>query len=101
MDAIERFGNLKQRKEALVMQSDLNRLMLRLEVENLRSAATRFDESISKARRLAAWLLPAISVLGVITGRRSHKTGSSPTTWIKRIVQYLPALMELWRRKQS
>jgi hypothetical protein len=43
---------LRQRKLALVIESDLNRLALRIDLQNLRAAATPLENVAAAARRL-------------------------------------------------
>jgi len=100
MAPIEQFRNLKQRKQALLLESELNRLVLRLEVERFRASTARIDASIAKARRLGPWMVPLISVLGFLAGRRARH-GSSKSGWFKVALHYLPLLLRLGRQRTA
>jgi len=82
---------LNERKEALVIESDLNRLVLRLEVEHWRNSAERLDRTLTTARQVSRWLIPIASVIGLVTSKR--KDGSK-AGWLNRILHLVPALMQ-------
>jgi hypothetical protein len=100
MASIEPIGTLKQRKQALLIESDLNRLMLRLEVEQLRSSTTRLDAALDKARRVGPWLLPLFSALGIFAGRKA-RNATSKRSWLSRGLRLLPLLLQLRRHRDS
>jgi len=85
---------LQLRKQALVLESELNRLALRAEFGRLREAAswiTRIEETRS---RLSSWALtPAlIAGLAFMVGlRRSESTG-----FLSRALRLAPGLVQLW-----
>jgi len=100
MAPVEYHRNLKRRKEALLVESDLNRLVLRLELENLRNSTSRVDTTLNTARRLGPWLLPLVSVVGMLAGRRARK-GASRLGWIPIAVRYIPMLLRLRKTRAS
>lgn len=93
MAPIEYYRNLKQQKKALLVESDLNRLVLRLELEKIRSTASRVDSTLTAARKVGPWLLPLVSAVGFFAGRRARKVSAS-FSWIKMAIQYLPILLQ-------
>ena len=98
MAPIEHYRNLKERKAALLVESDLNRLVLRLEMENLRLSTSRIDTTLTTARRFGPWLLPLVSALGIFTGRKARKE-SGGASWLKLLVRLAPALLQLRKTK--
>jgi hypothetical protein len=96
MASIEPIQTLKQRKQALLIESDLNRLMLRIEVEHLRSSTARLDAGLAKVRHVVPWLLPFAAAVGLFTGRHARKT-SSPRDWLGRALRLLPILLQIRR----
>ena len=106
MDPIEHFKNLKEQKRALMAESDLNRILLQLEVRNLRASTARLDSTLTTARRVGPWLLPVFSAVGFFAGRRARKTRkespktSSKMDWIKLGLRFLPMILS-WQRSKS
>jgi hypothetical protein len=99
MAAIETPQSLKERKQVLLIESDLNRLVMQLELENLRSALTRTDTLVSRVGNYASWIMPALSVLGLFGGKRS--AGSSISSGLSKIVLgALPLVLRFLRPKQ-
>jgi hypothetical protein len=88
---------LTRRKQALVAESDLNRVALRLEYERLRVATARLDGAMATARRLGPWLLPAVSVAGVFTARFLRK-GSGAVGKVTSLLRWVAPALALWRR---
>jgi len=73
MAAIETSRSLKERKKALLIESELNRLVMQLELENIRSATTQAEGLLSRFGNYATWAVPAVSVLGVFAGSKFRK----------------------------
>jgi hypothetical protein len=69
----QKSGSLSERKRALLIESDLNRLMLRMEFENIRQATARLDHFMSAGRRVVPWLLPIMSAGGWVAARVARK----------------------------
>lgn len=90
------FRHLSERKQALILESDLHRLVLRLEVENLQSVVTRIDQTVTTARRFGPLLLSAVSLLGgLVGGRRRGSKDGRKTGWLKTLLRVLPGLLAL------
>lgn len=92
--------HLSERKRALIVESDLNRLVLRLEMENLRTASGRLDKVTATVRRVGPWLLPAVSFLGLFAGKRLCKfqklSGLGST-----MLGLIPTLLPFFGRKRE
>jgi hypothetical protein len=91
------FRHLSERKQALILESDLHRLVLRLEVENFQSAARQIDRTVTAARRVGPLLLSAVSLLGGVVGgrRRENKEAGRKAGWLKTLLRVLPGLLAL------
>lgn len=100
MDRGQRDRNLMERRQALVAQSTLNRLALRLEVENLGAAAARLDRAAAIIRRFGPWLLALVSVGGLIAGR-SLRGRRGKLASLMSLFRLAPPLLSLWRRYAS
>jgi hypothetical protein len=99
MAAIESSQSLKERKRTLLLESDLNRLVLQLEMENLRSAVTRTDTLVSRVGTYASWIMPALSVLGMFGGTKP--AGSSVGSGLSKILLgALPLALRFLRPKK-
>ena len=89
--------SLKWRKQALLLESDLNRVTLRLEYERLRAATARLDEAFTQARRFAPLLAPAAAIAGWLVGkrRRQHagRWGRLVSLW-----RLVPSALAIWRQ---
>lgn len=71
--------NQQERKQALLAESEINRLVLKLEIENLKSAATSGEGMISSLSSRIGWLAPILAVAGIFGEKKTRKTagGSS------------------------
>ena len=100
MAAIESSQSLKERKRTLLLESDLNRLVLQLEMENLRSAVTRTDLLLSRVGNYASWVMPALSVLGIFGSKKSGGS-SAGSSLLKVALGALPVALRFLRTKKS
>ena len=96
-------GHWNERKRALIVESDLNRLVLQLEVQNLRAAAERLDHAVDTVRQLSPWLLPALSlVAGIFKGRRrSQQSTVNRASGFRAVLHLLPTLLGIWSQKDA
>ena len=100
MAAIEAPPSLKERKRALLLESELNRLVLQLELENLRSVAVRTDTMLSRVSSYASWLMPVLSVLGILGGPKPGKPAAG-SNLLKLALGALPLALRFLRPKKS
>ena len=87
---------LQLRKQALILESGLNRLTLRAEVQNLRSATAWASDATQTCRTLAPWLLllaPAAGFLA-IRGLRRPESGIGR---LAAVLKWVQPLYSLWR----
>ena len=91
-------NNLQLRKQALILESDLNRLTLRTECQNLRLAAGRFARP---GRFLNTnWLLAVAPVAGFLAVRWFRRRETPASRWLAAF-KWLPPLYSLWRAFNS
>jgi hypothetical protein len=83
---------LQTRKKALLLESDLNRLRLRADVNNLREAAS-FSKHLSRFGSWGRVLAPLTSVVLALGVGRSVFPGGL----LRKALIAAPALMRLWR----
>ena len=87
---------LALRKQALILESDLNRLSLQTELRTLRSATTWASEATAAGRRLGPWLLLLAPVAGLLAIRRLRRPGSAIGRLIS-VLRWVQPLYSLWR----
>jgi hypothetical protein len=83
-------------KRALVAESDLNRLGLQLELQNLRSATAW----VSRADRWPRKLGPLLLVLAPLTGFLVARAAKRSDSWFSRVttaVKWIGPLYTLWK----
>jgi hypothetical protein len=87
---------LNAQKQALVAESDLNRLVLQAELHNLHMAANQLKEAVGRPGRLA----PLLLVLGPLAGfllRRKPERSSSWLTRAMALAKWIGPLYGVWR----
>ncbi len=93
----QELDQLNLQKQALVLESSLNRAALQAEIRSLRSATTWVREATSLSRELTPWLTLLAPVAGFLVARGARRSGS----WLSRIVaaaKWIGPLYGLWRR---
>jgi hypothetical protein len=84
------------RKQALLLESELNRLVLRLETEKLHAAAAEIREAARLGRLLRPQLLALAGLSGlVIAGRFRRRTSGAGR--LLSLFRFVPGLYALWR----
>ena len=88
---------LNLQKQALLLESSLNRAALQAEIRSLRSATAWVREATSLSRELTPWLTLLAPVAGFLVARGTRRSGS----WLSRILtaaKWIGPLYGLWRR---
>jgi hypothetical protein len=67
---------LRLQKDLLVLQSDVNRLLLKAECERLRAPQTWLNEAASLARRHPLWAAALATAAGMLAVQGLLKSGS-------------------------
>jgi hypothetical protein len=93
----EKLNKLSLQKQALLLESSLNRAALQAEIRRLRSATAWVREAASVSRELTPWLTLLAPVAGFLVARRARRSAS----WFGRVVTALKLagpLYGLWKR---
>ena len=88
---------LNRRKQALVAESDLNRLALRVDYENLRAGTAWLDGAWAVRRRIGPWLPPLATIAGLVAARflRRH---SGVWRQVLAAFSWVPTALAIWRQ---
>ena len=91
---------LNLQKQALLLESSLNRAALQADIRRLRSATTWVREVTSVSREFTPWLTLLAPVAGFLVARRARRSAS----WFGRVVtaaKWIGPLYGLWKRFAS
>lgn len=94
------FRELNEQKRALVLESELNRMLLRAEAENIRKATVQFDQALKSARQVSSWIVPALSVAGLVAGRSLGGQRRGPLRLLRPVLSLATTAWMLWRRRK-
>ncbi len=92
----EELDKLSVQKQALLLESSLNRLALQAEIQSLRSATSWAGDATRASRQFAPLLLLLAPVAGFLLGRRGRRADS----WFTRLaaaIQWIGPLYRLWK----
>ncbi len=92
--------NLELRRRELVLQSTLNRLAMKVELQNLRTALEPADRIVNTVRAVRPWLMLLAPLAGLFAARglRGNGSGFSKMTGL---LKWLQALLGLWKQINS
>ena len=93
----EELDKLNVQKQALLLESSLNRLALQTEVQRLRSATAWAGEATRASRQFAPLLLLLAPLAGFLLARKGRRADS----WLGRLmaaVKWIAPLYHLWKR---
>jgi hypothetical protein len=93
----EELDKLNLRKQALLLESSLNRAVLQAEVRSLRTAGNWVREATSVSRELRPLLFLLAPIAGFLVARGARRCGS----WLSQAVtalKWIGPLYGLWRR---
>jgi hypothetical protein len=95
----EELTRLRNQKEALVVESSINRLSLLSETQQLKLATVRMKERVAGPRWLAPLLLivPAIAGFAMVRARRGHRQRASLIGRIATVGKFAFPAYRLWR----
>ena len=88
--------NLDLQKQALVLESRLNRFALQAEVQSLRSATSWVNDVTGASRELAPLLVVLAPIAGFLLARGSRRSDS----WLSRLMamaKWAVPLYRLWK----
>ncbi len=86
-----------RKKEALLLESSLNRLKLQAELQNLRSFASPLSGLGGKAQGLFPWLMLLAPVAGFFAFRGARRAGSLGSR-LASVLKLVVPLYQLWKR---
>jgi len=86
---------LSRRKQALIIESNLNRIALQIECENLRAATRPLHQVATVAHRMGPWLLPLAPLAGLLAARFLRKRSGLLDTAVS-LLRSLPPVLALW-----
>lgn len=90
-------ADLRLQKQALLLQSGLNRLQLQLELQQLRSSTAWMTGAARPPRQLTPLLVGLASLAGFLLIRRFRR----PDSWLNRlaaVAKWVGPLYTLWQR---
>jgi hypothetical protein len=92
----EELGRLAQQRKTLVAESDLNRLVLQSEIQNLRKALGWVGEAGRWPRKLGPLMLVLAPLAGFLMARGTRR----PDSWLNRLTaaaKWMGSLYTLWK----
>ena len=92
----EKLDRLHLQKQALLLESGLNRLALQAEIQSLRSATSWVGDATRASREFAPLLLVLAPLSGFLLARGSRRSGS----WFSRVAaaaKWIVPLYRLWK----
>jgi hypothetical protein len=90
---------LELRRRELVLQSTLNRLAVRVELQNIQTALLPAERIVSAVRAARPWLLLLAPLAGIFAARRVRSGGSIFAKAISAL-KWIQPLLVLWRQFQ-
>jgi hypothetical protein len=91
----ERIATLHARKQALILESALNRLTLRNDWQNVRSAAAWAGQAVETGRKLRPWLLLLAPLAGFLAVRSLRRPSPAPSR-LMTLLKLIQPLSLLW-----
>jgi hypothetical protein len=97
VDSLKELSQLQARKRDLLVESDINRQMLRLEAEFLRVRFDHYRRGFDRVQLSWKWITP---LAGFLVARRMNKTGGflSKTS---ALMMLLRGLWEAWQTRKA
>ena len=92
--------HLELRRRELVLESTINRLTMKVELQNLQTALGPAERIVSSIRALRPWLLVLAPLAGIFAARslRSNGSGFSKVLGVLKLLQ---PLLALWKQFKS
>lgn len=100
MDTVPGIRELEARKRDLLLESDLNRQLLRLECDQLNLRVGEIKRGVGWARNIWAWSAP---LAGILLARRFKKTGAAfaNSSMLISVARAGWRFWEAWRERRS
>ena len=91
---------LELRRRELVLRSTLNRLAIRVELQNVQTALRPAERIVSSVRAARPWLLVLAPLAGIFAARSLRPNGSVFAKAIG-VLKWLQPLLVLWNQFRS
>ncbi len=88
--------DLDARKRALVLESELNRLKLRVEWRQVQAATAWVSDGVRACRQASPWLLRLAPLAGFFAARTFRRSGSVSGKLL-RLARWIGPLHSLWK----
>jgi len=88
---------LALRRQELVIQSQLNRLALRAELQNVETALEPARRLIASAEAVRPWMMLLAPLAGIVASRGLHSTGGIISKAVG-LLKWIKPLTALWKR---
>lgn len=92
----EPLDDLQARKQALLLESELNRLRFRAEWQRVRAATAWFSGAAQTYRDVRPWLVFLAPLAGLLAARRLRRP-ESPLGSLLRLMRWMTPLYSLWK----
>ena len=91
---------LEFRRRELVLQSTLNRLAIRAELQNIHTALLPAERIVGSVRAARSWLLLLAPLAGIFAVRSLRNNGSGFSKMMG-VVKWIRPLLALWKQFNS
>src|SRR6266536_587313 len=92
--------HLELRRRELVLQSTINRLTMKVELQNLQTTLGPADRIVSSIRALRPWLLVLAPLAGIFAARSLRDNGSGFSKAMG-VLKWIQPLLALWKQFRS
>jgi hypothetical protein len=92
---------LRLRKQALILESEINRHLLATEWRKTQSATAWVGEAARWGQRARAWWPLVVPALGALVGRCFRRTAAPPVGRARSLLSWLTWGYSLWKQVQG
>jgi len=96
----QELNRLELRRRELVLRSSLNRLAIRVELQNVQTALQPAEQIVSKVRAARPWLLLLAPLAGILAARGGRNNGSGFSK-VFGLLKWVRPLLEIWKQFRS
>jgi len=88
---------LELRRQELVLRSTINRLAIRLELQNMQTALRPAEQVFTSVRAVRPWLLLLAPLAGMLAARGMRGKGGGFSKLVE-VLKWIPSLLGLWKQ---
>jgi hypothetical protein len=92
--------SLELRRRELVLRSTVNRLAIRVELQNVQTALRPAERIVGSVRMVKPWLLVLAPLAGILAARSLRNNGSGLSSVMK-VLTWMEPLLALWKQFRS